>query len=85
MNTVLRCLIGLTLAIKMNVLNTLKVENSLTEVMPDLKSMKQLLLESWYALKVHLIHAESQTMFQWLPMGISLPCCFLTRPGLKCM
>ena len=63
----------------------LKVENGFTEVMSDLKSMKMLLLESWQALNVHLIHAESQTMFQWPLMGIFPQCCFLTRPGSKCM
>ena len=40
LNTVLRCLIGPTLLIKMNALYTSKVRNGFTEVLSDLKSMK---------------------------------------------
>ena len=80
-----RCLIGSTLAFKINAWNTLKVPNGYTEVLYDLKSMTITLLRNLHELKVCLNTAWNETAFQWLLMGTSLPCCFLIRPGSKFM
>ena len=81
----LRCLIGPTFAIKINVFYTSKVKNSFTEALSDLKSAKIWLHKSWHALKVHKNHTDSEVMLQWFPVGILPPSGFLARPVMKSM
>ena len=77
----LQCLIGSTLAFKINAWNTLKVQNSYTGVLYDLKSATITLLRNLHTLKVCLNTAWNETTFQWLPMETLLPYCFLIRPS----